>query len=116
MTSNLREYQKILAFNMAIWINKFLSNLNIHISPIPPPTTTAHYDFSHGDHPGMNIGSFLPVGDYISCSSDNAEEWCDDEFENFGEEYLGEMTENSANSQLPQRMNDTVNTGEPVPQ
>lgn len=67
MTSNLREYQKILAFNLAVWINKFISNLNIHVAPAPPKAPVQ-------EEPNK-LGSFLPVSDYISCST-GEEEWC----------------------------------------
>lgn len=76
MTSNLREYQKILAFNLAIWINKFISNLNIHVAPSSPKKPR--------DGEGDKLESFLPLSDYISCSS-GEEEWCPDEMEEEGE-------------------------------
>ncbi|XP_011193174.1 uncharacterized protein LOC105218974 [Zeugodacus cucurbitae] len=55
-TSNLREYQQVLANNLTVWINKFISNLNIHLAP--PPVLTEN----------LEPDTFLPVKDYISCS------------------------------------------------
>lgn len=89
MTSNLREYQKILAFNLAIWINKFISNLNIHVSPAPPKQSL--------DEEGGKLGSFLPVSDYISCST-GEEEWCPEEIE---EEYEMEGNEGDYATDIP---------------
>lgn len=86
MTSSLREYQKILAFNIAIWINKFLSNLNIHIAAVPEKDDQINITRDNQNE-RMNISSFLPVSDYVSCSSENVEEWCEDESDVF-EEYL----------------------------
>lgn len=116
MTTNLREYQKILAFNLSVWINKFLSNLNIHITPLPPKDDL---DLTKHDHSGINFNSFLPVGDYISCSSEHGEEWCEDENDYYCEEFLGEMTERSnnvVNSKNAPVNRETANTGEPISQ
>ncbi|XP_054731913.1 uncharacterized protein LOC129240255 isoform X1 [Anastrepha obliqua] len=77
-TSNLREYQQVLANNLTVWINKFISNLNIHISP--PPVPTEH----------IEPETFLPVSDYISCSESIDNEECQIEQSNF---YFDEMNE-----------------------
>ncbi|BFF97128.1 uncharacterized protein DMAD_05611 [Drosophila madeirensis] len=60
-TSNLREYQKILANNLTVWINKFISNLNIYLAPQQIPvqrTMMAEEDPEQ----------FVPLSDYISLS------------------------------------------------
>lgn len=61
-TSNLRDYQRILANNLTVWINKFISNLNIYLAPqqAPPPKAICA---ERGE-------DFLPVSDYISVSGD----------------------------------------------
>lgn len=105
MTSNLREYQKILAFNLAIWINKFISNLNIHVAPAPIKKPT-------GDE-GDKLGSFLPLSDYISCSS-GEQEWCPDEMKEeceveAEEEDGGYTTETTAPSTVPGNEGDSQN-------
>lgn len=63
----MREYQKILAFNLAVWINKFISNLNIHVAE--PPTHYPQMPQPQPERPTQEIESFLPVGDYISRST-----------------------------------------------
>ncbi|XP_075159607.1 reduction in Cnn dots 7 [Haematobia irritans] len=75
-TDNLREYQKILAFNLAVWINKFISNLNIHVAELPQAA-----------QPQMGISepevqTLLPVGDYISCTSGSDEICCEEGIKN----------------------------------
>lgn len=62
-TSNLRDYQRILANNLTVWINKFISNLNIYLHPQQPPTVKPMHDGSDGNR-------FLPLSDYISVSGD----------------------------------------------
>ncbi|KAL9908711.1 reduction in Cnn dots 7 [Glossina fuscipes fuscipes] len=86
-TSNLREYQKILAFNLAVWINKFISNLNIHVAQAPasPQRDQPFADSrrqQYSDKPSQALQNFLPVGDYISYSS-ASDEFMDDENEEF---------------------------------
>ncbi|XP_037934563.1 uncharacterized protein LOC119668917 [Teleopsis dalmanni] len=61
-TSNLREYQQILANNLTVWINKFISNLNIHVAP--QTRRLLKPDTEH----------FLPVQDFISQSETMEEE------------------------------------------
>ncbi|XP_065358962.1 uncharacterized protein Rcd7 [Calliphora vicina] len=64
ITSNLREYQKILSFNLAVWINKFISNLNIHVAE--PPKQYPQMPQSQSERQPQELSSFLPVADYIS--------------------------------------------------
>ncbi|XP_030570863.1 uncharacterized protein LOC115769958 [Drosophila novamexicana] len=87
-TSNLRDYQRILANNLTVWINKFISNLNIYMAPQQVPLARS----MHAD----NDETFVPVTDYISLSEEVGEEMVDDydfgmsEFETYGEDYLRE--------------------------
>ncbi|KNC30921.1 hypothetical protein FF38_09306 [Lucilia cuprina] len=67
ITSNLREYQKILAFNLAVWINKFISNLNIHVAEPPKPKDEMSAQQQQPtERQTQELSSFIPVGDYIS--------------------------------------------------
>lgn len=66
-TSNLREYQRILANNLTVWINKFISNLNIYLAPQQIPVKRSIY---HAEDPEQ----FVPVSDYISASETHGEE------------------------------------------
>ncbi|XP_034103442.1 uncharacterized protein LOC132793553 [Drosophila nasuta] len=83
-TSNLRDYQRILANNLTVWINKFISNLNIYLAPQQVPVArTMHADRDE---------TFVPMSDYISLSEEMGEEMLDDldfeltDYEDFGEE------------------------------
>ncbi|XP_034480899.1 uncharacterized protein LOC117786661 [Drosophila innubila] len=83
-TSNLRDYQRILANNLTVWINKFISNLNIYLAPQQLPVSrTMHAD--RGEQ-------FVPMSDYISMSEEMAEEMQYDydfdmtDYEDYGED------------------------------
>jgi len=71
-TSNLREYQKVLANNMAVWINKFISALSIFVTQPQQPEQTG---VKTADVPEPD--TFLPVWDYMSLSEDAGEEATD---------------------------------------
>lgn len=84
-TSNLRDYQRILANNLTVWINKFISNLNIYMAPQQIPVARSMH--------GENDETFVPVTDYISLSEEQADEMQEDldmgmtDYETFGEDY-----------------------------
>ncbi|XP_058985103.1 uncharacterized protein LOC131805655 [Musca domestica] len=74
VTNNLKEYQKILSLNLAVWINKFISNLNIHIAESPQQQNEQQQQQQMA--PPMSDGilhempqSFLPLADYIPYTS-----------------------------------------------
>ncbi|EDV97988.1 uncharacterized protein LOC6557849 [Drosophila grimshawi] len=87
-TSNLRDYQRILANNLTVWINKFISNLNIYMAPKPMPVARSMHD---------NDERFVPVTDFISLSEDNCEEMISDlnigmsEYEDYDDDYLRDV-------------------------
>ncbi|XP_017034487.1 uncharacterized protein Rcd7 [Drosophila kikkawai] len=63
-TSNLREYQRILANNLTVWINKFISNLNIYLAPQQqPPEQRPMLAYNDPEQ-------FVPLSDYISVSDE----------------------------------------------
>ncbi|EDW76783.1 uncharacterized protein Dwil_GK20231 [Drosophila willistoni] len=70
-TSNLREYQRILANNLTVWINKFISNLNIYLAPQQLPVQRP---IMHQEDPEQ----FVPLSDYISMSEGMEEEMQED--------------------------------------
>lgn len=83
-TSNLRDYQRILANNLTVWINKFISNLNIYLAPQQIPVERTMH---------ANSGEqFVPMSDYITLSEEMEEEMQDDydfditDYEDFGED------------------------------
>ncbi|KAL7734396.1 hypothetical protein ACLKA6_010728 [Drosophila palustris] len=87
-TSNLRDYQRILANNLTVWINKFISNLNIYLAPQQIPVSrTMHAD--RGEQ-------FVPMSDYISLSEEFEDEMLEDydfdmtDYEDYGEDMLPE--------------------------
>ncbi|XP_017145495.1 uncharacterized protein LOC108157809 [Drosophila miranda] len=89
-TSNLREYQKILANNLTVWINKFVSNLNIYLAPQQIPVQRT---MMADEDPEQ----FVPLSDYISMS-EQLEEMTRDtghigyDFEDYdNEEYLNDV-------------------------
>ncbi|EDW35316.1 GL20940 [Drosophila persimilis] len=65
-TSNLREYQKILANNLTVWVNKFISNLNIYMAPQQIPVERQMMADADPEQ-------FVPVSDYISLSEQQEE-------------------------------------------
>ncbi|XP_073835873.1 reduction in Cnn dots 7 [Musca autumnalis] len=73
VTNNLKEYQKILSLNLAVWINKFISNLNIHIAESPEQYEQRQQQEQSTSMPNTLLHempqSFLPVADYISYTS-----------------------------------------------
>ncbi|KAM7355403.1 reduction in Cnn dots 7 [Cochliomyia hominivorax] len=77
ITNNLQEYQKILSSNLAVWINKFISNLNIHIEDEPPIQYEA--ELPQTEKPTQELSSFLPIDDYISQSSGSEEFYYEEE-------------------------------------
>ncbi|EDW18955.1 uncharacterized protein LOC6582789 [Drosophila mojavensis] len=84
-TSNLRDYQRILANNLTVWINKFISNLNIYMAPQQIPVARSMH--------GENDETFVPVTDYISLSEEQADEMQEDldvgitDYETLGEDF-----------------------------
>uniref|UniRef100_A0A1I8QE41 SWIM-type domain-containing protein n=1 Tax=Stomoxys calcitrans TaxID=35570 RepID=A0A1I8QE41_STOCA len=69
--SNLSEYQKVLACNLAVWINKFISNLNIHVNE--RPQQHQYEQQTRMERLALERQTFLPISDYIPCSSDSEE-------------------------------------------
>lgn len=66
-SNNLKDFQKILATNLALWINKFISNLNIHIAESPEQYIKPQ---KSSQVTGREMQpSYLPIQDYISCSN-----------------------------------------------
>ncbi|XP_020816534.1 uncharacterized protein LOC110190409 [Drosophila serrata] len=84
-TSNLREYQRILANNLTVWINKFISNLNIYLTPqqqAPEQRPMIAYN---------DPEQFVPLSDYISLSEElGVEEMVDDTEPEYGDYEYGE--------------------------
>ncbi|XP_061394921.1 uncharacterized protein LOC133330501 [Musca vetustissima] len=77
VTNNLKEYQKILSLNLAVWINKFISNLNIHIAQTPEQYEQEQQQRQQpqqmaGQQPEMPV-TFLPLADYISYTTSSSE-------------------------------------------
>lgn len=73
MTNSLRDYQRTLAYNLAIWISKFLSNLNIKVAENPPPSTGMQTPLhSFRSEPQHDLTTFLPLDDYV-LSKDKSE-------------------------------------------
>lgn len=56
-----------MAFNLAVWINKFISNLNIHVAE--PATHYQQMSQTQPERPTQELSSFIPLSDYISYSS-----------------------------------------------
>ncbi|XP_030373664.1 uncharacterized protein LOC115623448 [Scaptodrosophila lebanonensis] len=94
-TSNLREYQRILANNLTVWINKFISNLNIYLAP---QQIAVQRPIMHAEDPEQ----FVPLSDYISVSEVIPEEageefpmpWEAYEDLNYDEDYLPDVLDN----------------------
>ncbi|XP_037722285.1 uncharacterized protein LOC119555130 [Drosophila subpulchrella] len=91
-TSNLREYQRILANNLTVWINKFISNLNIYLAPQQIPVQRQMMAENDPEQ-------FVPLSDFISVSDEpGAEEMMEDvehgaaEYDyGYGEDYLPDV-------------------------
>lgn len=62
-TSSLRDYQRILANNLTVWINKFISNLNIYLAPQQAPVVKSMH--------GERGEDFLPLSDFISVTGED---------------------------------------------
>ncbi|XP_017072347.1 uncharacterized protein LOC108108724 [Drosophila eugracilis] len=95
-TSNLREYQRILANNLTVWINKFISNLNIYLAPQQIPVKRQMMAENDPEQ-------FVPLSDYISVSDEpGAEEMLEDveqgaaEYDDYayGEDFLPDVLNN----------------------
>ncbi|ALC44762.1 Rcd7 [Drosophila busckii] len=105
-TSNLREYQRILANNLTVWINKFISNLNIYLAPQEVPVERT----MHGEYPE----TFVPLSDFISLSEHHGEEMGGTDFDYDLSEFEG-MNE-SINDYLRDNDNELINLpGEMLP-
>ncbi|XP_017042307.1 uncharacterized protein LOC108088844 [Drosophila ficusphila] len=92
-TSNLREYQRILANNLTVWINKFISNLNIYLAPQQIPVQRQMMAETDPEQ-------FVPLSDFISLSDEpGLEEMMEDveqgavEYHDYGygEDYLPDV-------------------------
>ncbi|KAI8041615.1 uncharacterized protein LOC128258015 [Drosophila gunungcola] len=95
-TSNLREYQRILANNLTVWINKFISNLNIYLAPQQMPVKRQMMAENDPEQ-------FVPLSDFISVSDEpGADEMMEDveqggaEYDDYGygEDYLTDVLNN----------------------
>ncbi|XP_016969229.1 uncharacterized protein LOC108037217 [Drosophila rhopaloa] len=95
-TSNLREYQRILANNLTVWINKFISNLNIYLAPQQIPVQRQRMAETDPEQ-------FVPLSDFISLTDEpGAEEMMEDveqggaEYDDYGygEDYLPDVLNN----------------------
>ncbi|XP_039485813.1 uncharacterized protein LOC120448086 [Drosophila santomea] len=92
-TSNLQEYQRILANNLTVWINKFISNLNIYLAPQQIPVQRQMMAENDPEQ-------FVPLSDFISVTDEaDAEEMMEDvehgaaEYDDYGygEDYLPDV-------------------------
>ncbi|KMZ00560.1 uncharacterized protein LOC6738700 isoform X2 [Drosophila simulans] len=92
-TSNLQEYQRILANNLTVWVNKFISNLNIYLTPQQIPVKRQMMAENDPEQ-------FVPLSDFISVSDEaDAEEMMHDvehgaaEYDDYGygEDYLPDV-------------------------
>lgn len=100
-TSNLREYQRILANNLTVWINKFISNLNIYLAPQQIPVQRPMMAENDPEQ-------FVPLSDYISVSDIPEEEEMMGDLEGgygeyddygYGEDYLPDVLNDDTGSE-----------------
>lgn len=100
-TSNLREYQRILANNLTVWINKFISNLNIYLAPQQIPVQRPMLAENDPEQ-------FVPLSDYISVSDIPEEEEMMGDMEGgygeyddygYGEDYLPDVLNDDTGSE-----------------